>query len=69
MQALRAVTIDAAWQIFQEKKIGSIENGKMADLVILAENPLSNLESMRDIEVLETIVGGKTVFEKLYLFR
>jgi predicted amidohydrolase YtcJ len=64
IQALRAVTIDAAWQIFQEEKIGSIESGKMADLVILAENPLENPVSMHEIEVLETIVGGETVYKK-----
>ncbi len=33
-QALRAMTIDAAWQIFQEQEIGSLEPGKIADLVI-----------------------------------
>lgn len=35
MQALRAVTIDAAWQNFEEKERGSIEPGKFADLIIL----------------------------------
>jgi len=64
LQALRAITIDAAWQTFQESKIGSIENGKLADLVILADNPLDNPETMRDIEVLETIVSGETVFKR-----
>ena len=62
MQALRAVTIDAAWQGFQEDTIGSIEAGKFADFVILAENPLDRPARIRDIEVLETILGGKTVY-------
>ena len=42
MQALRAVTIDAAWQVFQEDNRGSIEPGKFADLIILSEDPLQN---------------------------
>jgi len=64
IQALRAVTINAAWQIFQEDNRGSIEKEKFADLVVLAENPLKNPKTIRDIEVLETIIGGKTVYQK-----
>jgi predicted amidohydrolase YtcJ len=65
VQALRAVTIDAAWQDFQEDNRGSIEPGKYADLVVLSGNPLDNPEDIRDIKVLETIVGGKTVYSAL----
>ncbi|MBU2645856.1 amidohydrolase family protein [bacterium] len=56
--------MDAAWQIFQEKNRGSLEPGKFGDLVILADNPLERPESIRDIDVLETIVGGRTVYQK-----
>ena len=63
MNALKAVTIDAAWQIFQEKNRGSIEKGKFADLVILSGNPLTNPEKIRNIKVLKTIIGGKTVYQ------
>jgi len=62
-QALRAVTIDAAWQVFLDDTRGSIEVNKFADLVILSDNPLKNPENIRNIKVLETIVGGKTVYK------
>jgi predicted amidohydrolase YtcJ len=63
LQALRATTIDAAWQIFQEDNRGSVEVGKYADLVVLSDNPLQQPDSIKDIEVLETIVGGRTIYE------
>ncbi len=61
-QALRATTIDAAWQIFQEDNRGSIEVGKYADLVVLSENPLENAERIKDLKVLQTVVGGVSIF-------
>ncbi|MFC1474963.1 amidohydrolase, partial [bacterium] len=64
MQALRAVTIDSAWQVFQEDNRGSVEPYKYADLVILSDNPIENPETIRDIKVLETIVGGKTIYKE-----
>ena len=64
IQALRAVTIDAAWQIFQEKNRGSLEIGKYADMVILSDNPLKSPSSINTIEVEETIVAGATVYRK-----
>lgn len=62
MQALRSVTIDAAWQMFLDKQTGSLEVGKKADLVILAENPLLQPTTLDNIEVLETYVAGLNIY-------
>ncbi|CAI8370809.1 MAG: N-substituted formamide deformylase [SAR92 bacterium MED-G29] len=64
MQALRSVTIDAAWQIFREKDLGSIESGKLADLVVLERSPLVDPLTIKDIKVERTIIGGVTVYEQ-----
>jgi predicted amidohydrolase YtcJ len=64
-QALRAVTIDAAWQEHDENVKGSIEVGKFADFVVLAENPIEVAPlKIKDIAVLQTIVGGRSVFKR-----
>ena len=64
-QALRAVTLDAAWQNFAEVSQGSITPGKLADFVVLAENPLTVPPlRIKDIAVLETFIGGESVYSK-----
>ena len=63
LEALRAHTFNPAWQNFQENAKGSIEPGKLADLVVLDANPLEvDPADLRNIGILETIVGGKTVY-------
>lgn len=64
MDALRAVTIDAAWQVFQEDNRGSLEAGKYADLVVLSGNPLDDPMAMRDLQVERTVVGGATIYQR-----
>lgn len=64
MQALRSVTIDAAWQIFRERDLGSIESGKLADLVILERSPLVDRLTIKDINIERTIIGGVTVYKQ-----
>jgi predicted amidohydrolase YtcJ len=59
-RALRAVTIDAARQHFQERELGSLEPGKLADLVILSASPLEDPARIDEIRVLETIIGGSS---------
>ena len=64
-EALQAITIWSAYQHFEEDKKGTLENGKLADLVILDKNPLKvNSAEIKDIQVLKTIKEGKIVFEK-----
>lgn len=63
-QALRMVTIDAAYLNFDEKKLGSIEVGKLADLAILdADFMQCPEEQIRRIKVTATVVDGKVVYE------
>ncbi|UCE12775.1 MAG: amidohydrolase family protein, partial [Candidatus Heimdallarchaeota archaeon] len=53
------LTIDAAYGTFQEDIKGSIKEGKLADLIVLSENPLTIDESrLEDITVLMTMIGG-----------
>lgn len=61
-QALKALTICAAWQTFREKELGSIESGKYADFVELNRNPLKvTPDRIREIEIVSTWIDGKKV--------
>ena len=62
IQALRAVTIDAAYSMFLDEEVGSLEVGKLADLAILSGSPLEDPARIDEIRVLETIRGGETIF-------
>lgn len=63
--ALKAITINAAYKYHEEKNKGSLEIGKLADLVILNQNTLTiDPLKLRDIIVVETIKEGKSVFKR-----
>jgi len=63
IDALKALTIWAAYQYFEESEKGSIEVGKLADLVILSDDPTEvDPERLDSIKVTETIKEGETVF-------
>lgn len=64
LEALKAVTVNAAYQYFEERQKGTLEPGKLADLVILSDDPLRvDPMAIRDIQVLETIKRGETIYQ------
>ncbi len=63
-EAVRCGTINGAYSTFEEKTKGSLEPGKLADLVVLAEDPFkTDPLNLHKIAVERTMVGGKWVFE------
>jgi predicted amidohydrolase YtcJ len=64
-EALRAYTVDAAYAGFDESNRGSLERGKLADLVLI-DRDLTRIapETIRDAKVVMTIVGGRIVHER-----
>jgi len=65
LDAIRAVTINAAYQYFEEDKKGTIEAGKLADMIILDKDPLAiDKKDIREIQILKTYKKGKCIFEK-----
>ena len=65
MEGLKAMTIWGAEQYGEQNSKGSLEPGKLADLVILDRNPLAvEPMSIKDIKVVETIKEGKTIYTR-----
>ena len=65
MTALRAMTIWPAYQHFEEDQKGSIEPGKLADFVVLSDNPMAvDPETLDQLLVVKTVKDGETIFER-----
>ncbi|MEV6432624.1 amidohydrolase family protein [Nocardia sp. NPDC051463] len=63
LDAIKATTLHAAHQYFEEATKGSITVGKLADFVVLSRNPLTVApEEIKNIQVLETIKEGRTIY-------
>ena len=64
-EAIYAITMGTAYMNFDEKKKGSIEVGKFADMVVLGEDILTiNPDRIKDVSIDMTIIGGKIVYSK-----
>jgi hypothetical protein len=62
--ALKSLTIWGAYQHFEEASKGSLETGKVADFVVLSDDPFAvNIEDLDDLTVQETIKAGKSIYQ------
>jgi hypothetical protein len=65
VEALRLYTFNAAYSSFEEKIKGTIEPGKLADMVVLDRDILTiHEEEIKDIKALVTIVGGEIIYQR-----
>ena len=65
MDALRLYTINGAYTTFEEGLLGSLEKGKLADLIVLDDDILSaDPDRIKDIKVDMTVIGGKVVYDR-----
>ncbi len=63
-EALRIYTINGAYATYLENDVGSIKPGKLADFVVLNDDPHTiNPEAIMGIGVVRTVAGGRTVYE------
>ncbi len=64
-EALRGFTLDAAWSLFLDQEVGSLEVGKRADLVVFARDPMAVPEAqIPQAEIDYTLVDGAVVYER-----
>lgn len=65
IEAIKALTINAAYQYGEEEVKGSIKEGKNADLIIIDKNPLCiNADDLINVKIVETIKNGETIFKR-----
>lgn len=63
-EAIRMFTINGAWVAFEEAEKGTIEAGKLADLVVLDRDPFLEPELIADFRVEMTVMGGRVVYSR-----
>lgn len=62
LQAIKALTIDAAWQIDMDDRIGSLKKGKYADFIVLDQDPLTiPTNKLSSVKCLKTFIDGELV--------
>lgn len=65
LEALKAVTIWSARMYFEDDHKGSLEPGKLADLVVLSDNPLTvPPDRIKDVKVVQTVKEGKVIYAR-----
>lgn len=63
--AIRVSTVNGAYSSFDEGRLGSIEEGKLADMIVLSDDITTvEAERIKDIAVLTTIMNGKIVYQR-----
>ena len=62
-EALRAYTTGSAYAGFDEDRLGTIEAGKLADVVVLEQSPWEREDAIAEIDVALTIVDGEVVYD------
>lgn len=65
-EALRMYTVNGAYANYAEDRLGTLSPGKLADMVVLDENPLEvNPRELRNIHIIRTFIDGQEVFNKV----
>ena len=63
MEAIKAYTIEGAYSAWEENIKGSIEEGKLADLIVVDQNPLTiETEDLKNVKTILTMIDGKILY-------
>ncbi|HET9067160.1 MAG TPA: amidohydrolase family protein [Amaricoccus sp.] len=63
-EALAILTLNGAYASYEEDTKGSISPGKLADYLVLSDDPHTAPEKILDLEIVRTVVGGESMFER-----